>query len=233
MAFKEFQVEGLGPVTIYKRKASRSLRLSVTSHGVIRVSIPSWSPYAAGVAFAQSRKEWIEAQRPVTHVLHHQQPVGKAHHLVFIPSTEVSKPSARVKQTEIIVRYPLNLQSDDPAVQQVAKRACVRALRAQAEQLLPRRLRQLAAAHDLSFKSVSVKQLKSRWGSCDQRKNIVLNLYLMQLPWECIDYVLLHELTHTHIMQHGKPFWAAMDKIVPNLTAIRRQMRSYQPILAS
>jgi len=80
---------------------------------------------------------------------------------------------------------------------------------------------------------VRIKRLSSRWGSCDSHQNIVLNLYLMQLPWECIDYVLLHELTHTQILRHGAPFWDAMGKLLPNLAAIRKQMRGYHPVLQS
>ena len=78
---------------------------------------------------------------------------------------------------------------------------------------------------------MAVKRLKSRWGSCDQHTNIILNIFLMQLPWECIDYVLLHELTHTNVLHHGPDFWLAMTQVLPNVTQLRKAMRDYQPIL--
>jgi hypothetical protein len=89
----------------------------------------------------------------------------------------------------------------------------------------------LAQKHGFEYSSVSVKRLKGRWGSCDQHQNIVLNLYLMQLPWELIDYVLLHELTHTRILRHGPDFWAAMQRVLPNVKAIRKEMKQHQPVL--
>jgi predicted metal-dependent hydrolase len=53
----------------------------------------------------------------------------------------------------------------------------------------------------------------------------------MQLPWQYIDYVIIHELVHTKVLKHGPDFWNAMSEIIPNLTQVRKDMRLYQPIL--
>jgi predicted metal-dependent hydrolase len=55
----------------------------------------------------------------------------------------------------------------------------------------------------------------------------------MQLPWDCIDYVLLHELTHTKVMRHGSVFWEAMAAVLPNVIEMRKRMRDHHPILHS
>jgi predicted metal-dependent hydrolase len=117
---------------------------------------------------------------------------------------------------------------EDAVVQEAATKAVLCALRKEAEQHLPERLQDLARLHNFSYRTVSVRQLKSRWGSCDQDKNIKLNLYLMQLPWELIDYVLLHELVHTRVMQHGPVFWSAMADLEPNTPQLRKQIRAYK-----
>lgn len=231
MAFKQFVLQDGTPITIYKRKASRSLRLSIGAGGQIRVSIPLWAPYKSGLEFARSRQTWIAAKRRPPIQLVPGQAVGKAHHLRFIASQTVSRPASRIRASEITITYPLSLRPDSPSVQKLAMAASLRALRAQAEQLLPGRLAELAARHGFSYASVSVKLLKSRWGSCDQQTNIVLNLFLMQLPWGCIDYVLVHELVHTKVMKHGPDFWQAMTLVLPNVKQLRSQMRDYQPVL--
>lgn len=232
MAFKQFDLTG-HTVKIYKRRNSRSLRLSVTHSGDIRVSIPIWAPYSAGVTFAQSRLGWIRQQLPVErNYLAHGQAIGKFHRLLFVPY-DGSKPSSRVGQTEIVIKYPAQLDAASSPVQRCAQAACIRALRHQAEQLLPQRLAQLATQYGYSYKSISIKQLKSRWGSCDQQKNLVLNLFLMQLPWHLIDYVLLHELAHTKVLQHGEPFWTEMQKTRPAAKQLRKALRSHQPVLLS
>ncbi|MGC1177389.1 MAG: SprT family zinc-dependent metalloprotease [Candidatus Saccharimonadales bacterium] len=231
MAFKQFSLDEETLVTVYKRKASRSLRLSIAPGGEIRVSIPTWTPYAAGVAFARSRLQWIKEQRLTKQQLRQGQLIGKAHHLQFSQEPSRTTVATRVQSTQVVVSYPLEMPISHSEVQRAAELASIRALRKQARQLLPQRLAQLAAKHDFTYQSVRIKQLKSRWGSCDHQTNIVLSLFLMQLPWECIDYVLLHELTHTKILHHGPKFWSAMSMVVPDLPRIRKEMRTYQPLL--
>jgi hypothetical protein len=231
MPNKDFILDGDLPITVYKRKASRNLRLSVGSSGQIRVSIPAWAPYSTGLDFARARQAWIRDQHKPVRLLSDGQAVGKAHHLRFVAKPAASKATSRVYDTAIIINYPADRGLDDPEVQRVAREAAVRALRAQAEQLLPQRLASLAATHGFSYSSVQVKRLKSRWGSCDHHSNIVLNLFLMQLPWELIDYVLLHELTHTNVLRHGPDFWQAMETVLPNVKTVKKTMRDYQPVL--
>jgi predicted metal-dependent hydrolase len=136
-----------------------------------------------------------------------------------------------VYSNDIVVKLPAAVEYSHPEAQLAASKASIRALRSQAATLLPQRLEQLATKHDFSYTSVAIKQLKSRWGSCDQNGNITLNLFLMQLPWDCIDYVLLHELLHTRIMQHGPVFWGALTEVLPNHKELRRTIRGYQPVL--
>lgn len=231
MASKQFQLAGFGEITIQKRRANRTVRLSVKADGKIVVTIPSWAAYQAGLTFAESKLEWIRRQLPNRDLLQDGQAIGKYHHLQLSPAADLIKPRTLVSKTAVIVRYPAEWSAADPRVQTAAETACIRALKAQATQLLPQRLEQLAVQHGFHFNEVRIKRLTSRWGSCDQKQRIVLNLYLMQLPWECIDYVLLHELTHTKILRHGPPFWEAMQALLPNLAGVRKQMRGYRPVL--
>jgi len=232
MAFKEFNVTGIGAVTVYKRRGTGSLRLSIRHDGTIRVTIPAWMPYATGTEFVRARAKWVQEHAlPPTADLENQQLIGKAHRLRFEPSTTSVKPTSRVKQSQIIITHPATLSSSEPVVQKLARQASIRALRAQAERLLPIRLSELAKQHGFDYRSVSIKQLQGRWGSCDQNRNIVLNLFLMQLPWRLIDYVLLHELTHTNVMKHGPEFWSAMAHVEPNTPQIRKEIKAYKPAI--
>jgi len=231
MAFKTFEVPELGTVTVYKRRGSRSLRLTVQADGNLRVTIPSWAPYASGITFARSRREWISKhQPPITSKLEHGRMIGKTHRLLFAPDPATGKVTARITSGLILVKFPPKLTISSQEVQSSAHRASIRALRRQAEDLLPGRLKALADTNGFTYRSVGVRQLKSRWGSCDQHQNITLNLFLMTLPWELIDYVLLHELVHTQVMQHGPVFWKAMERVVPNVKAIRKTMKTHRPL---
>lgn len=232
MPYKEFMLDEHLPVTIYKRKASRRLRLSITPKGQVRVSIPSWAPYRSGLEFARSRQDWIQAQRPAVKMLSPGQSIGKAHRLEFVLSDRHNSVKSRLLTNQVLVHHPARLSQESEEVQRAAETASIRALRVQAEKLLPQRLEQLAAVNGYSYASVRIKRLKSRWGSCDQHQNIVLNLFLMQLPWHLIDYVLLHELAHTKLLRHGPDFWREMEVLLPNVKEVRKELKAYQPVLS-
>lgn len=231
MAAKAFEVEGIGTVHIYKRKGSRSLKLSIASDGKVRLSIPFWTTYAAGLQFARSRADWITTNAPdEAGVLEHGHRIGKAHRLVFL-SGQVETPSSRLAGSEIRITRPASMLRTDPAVQAAATKASIRALRLQAAKLLPPRLRLLAEKYDFSYSDVQIKQLKGRWGSCDAQKHIVLNLFLMQLPWQLIDYVLLHELIHTKHLHHGPEFWDEFTRHLPHAKTLRKAIKNQKPVL--
>jgi predicted metal-dependent hydrolase len=231
MGVKKIQLPEIGEVTLYKRHNSRSLRLSITSTGEVRVSMPHWVPYKSGAVFAASKAAWIETMRGQHHTqLKHGQAIGKAHHLFFNQTTG-SRVTSRVQGQEIHVGLPRGYEETSAEAQRGARTACIKALRQEAESLLPQRLQGLAEKGGYKYHSVSVKALKSRWGSCSSTQDIALNLYLMQLPWQLIDYVLWHELTHTKIMRHGPPFWTELERHVPHARNLSKEIHTYQPTL--
>lgn len=232
MAQKQMHLPDIGQVNFQKRRGSRSIRISVGFDGAIRVSLPAWSPYKAGEAFVLSKRDWIRQQQAgkSKHVFKPGERVGKAHRVRFVPENRATATS-RITNTELIVRLPLGMELTDSRVQTAVYAAAVRALKQEAKNLLPQRLSTLAVQHGFSYRSVSVKRLKSRWGSCSSQKDIALNCFLMQLPWGLIDYVLLHELLHTRVMAHGKVFWAELDRYVADLPSKRKAIKTYQPAL--
>ncbi len=231
MAYKEFTLGNNLPIKIYKKRTSKSLRLSITHSGSVKLTIPAWASYKAGLDFARSKEDWLSKQVPAQNILSDNLPIGKAHHLVFSYSEKSTKPASRIAGNKIVITLPSGYAINDTLVQEVAAKACVRALRSQAEKLLPQRLDYLASKYNFEYSSVRIKMLKGRWGSCDHQKNIVLNLFLMQLPWENIDYVLLHELTHTIVLKHGPDFWSSMERILPNVKAIKKELRKHKPVV--
>jgi len=233
MSVKKVEVPQLGTVHLYKRRGTRSLRLSIGHSGDIRVSLPPWVPYKVAAEFAASKTAWIKSKQVTVTPLAHGNRIGKAHHVAFIPEPGRQALATRITTAgEIRVYMPADLPIDHTDVQQAAHRASIRALKQQGDRLLPQRLRLLANQHGFSYGTVSVKQLKSRWGSCSEQKDIALNCFLMQLPWHLIDYVLLHELMHTRIMAHGPAFWDELENYIPNLKAIRKEIKAYRPMLS-
>lgn len=232
MPTRQVELPEIGVVTLSKRKGARLIKLRVDARGQVLVTLPYWLPYDAGVRFVKSKQQWITQHQENSHSgLTHGQEIGKGHRLLFEASPVVKKVTSQVSDSVVRVTYPAACAISDPVVQTAAEKASIRALRSQAEALLPDRLQELAQLHDFQYRSVQIKQLTGRWGSCDSSQNIVLNLYLMQLPWTLIDYVLLHELTHTNILRHGPDFWTAMKHVLPDTQVRRKAIKSYRPIV--
>ncbi len=106
--------------------------------------------------------------------------------------------------------------------------AQVEKLRAQAKEVLPPRLAQLAAQHGFTYNKVFIKNNVSNWGSCSSKGNINLNLRLVGLPQELQDYVMLHELCHLKYLNHGKEFHALLESVCPGHRELARQMKNYK-----
>lgn len=219
----------LGDIKLYKRKGARQMRLSIGSNGEVRVTLPHWTPYAAGVAFAASKQAWISQNRPQKQHMEPYMHIGKAVKLFIVRDHAANKIRTTMSENYVRITIPLDTNMQSSEVQAAARKAAVKSLKNQAEAYLPGRLKQLAELHGFTYRSTKIKQLKGRWGSCSSHKDITLNCFLMQLPDNLIDYVLLHELTHTKIMAHGKPFWTEMARYVTNLPAVRQQMKTYRP----
>jgi predicted metal-dependent hydrolase len=97
-----------------------------------------------------------------------------------------------------------------------------------ARKVLCRRIGELAQLHNFVYNRISIRKQKTRWGSCSSKDNINLNMNLLHLPPELMDYVLLHELVHTKVKNHSKDFWDELDTVVPNARIIDRKLKDYQ-----
>ena len=103
--------------------------------------------------------------------------------------------------------------------------------KAEAGEKITDRLHQLAEIHGFTCNKVTIRQQKTRWGSCSPKNTISLNIKLALLPLELSDYVILHELVHTRIHNHSRRFWVELDKYVQNSKAVAKQLRMNEMIL--
>lgn len=234
MAGKLLEVPSIGTVRLFKRRGAKSIRLSVTHEGQVRVTMPLWTPYRLGVEFVKQKEAWVTEQLQRTSItLQEGARIGKAHRLFFAVDPKRQSVQGRLSGTHVKVLLPHGMPEKHPLAQDVAKKTAERALKLQAEQLLPKRLSDLSATTGLDYNNLTIRKLKRRWGSCSDKKDIVLNYYLMQLPWHLIDYVIIHELIHTEVLNHGPDFWRLFESYLPEAKSLRKEMRQYQPTLTA
>ena len=101
----------------------------------------------------------------------------------------------------------------------------------EARKFLVQKLKTLAEQHGFKVGNVSVRKQKTRWGSCSVNNNISLNINLIHLPQQLATYVILHELLHTRIKNHGRQFWRKLDELVGDARLLRSQLNEYSYLL--
>jgi predicted metal-dependent hydrolase len=101
----------------------------------------------------------------------------------------------------------------------------------EARKILVQKLKTLAERHGFKVGNVSVRKQKTRWGSCSVDNNISLNINLIHLPQQLMSYVILHELLHTRIKNHGRQFWKELDDLVGDARTLRSRLNEYSYLL--
>lgn len=91
----------------------------------------------------------------------------------------------------------------------------IRKLADQALQYIPGRVKIFSKLMGVSYGRITIRNQKTRWGSCSGKGNLNFNCLLMLAPPEVIDYVVVHELCHRKEMNHSKAFWEEVEKILP------------------
>jgi len=87
------------------------------------------------------------------------------------------------------------------------------------------RVSHLAKLHGFQYNKLTLKSMYTRWGSCSKKNNISLNILMYQLSEEIQDYLILHELMHTKIRNHGNDYWQALDKITGGSRKLDKKLK--------
>lgn len=221
-----------GNITIRRSTLARNLRLKIDHKGTLVISMPKRAPlYLAqrllDEARDQVRNSLAKSQQQLT-VLKHGDLIGKSHRLVLRQGNQLH---GRLIGTFVEVTVPSHMPADSQEVQSYIKEVALKALRTQSKAFLTRQLETLAQKHGFSYETVRFSNAGTRWGSCSSSGTISLNIWLMQLPFELIDYVIIHELCHTEQMNHSVAFWQLVENILPDYKTRRRALKARHPYL--
>jgi predicted metal-dependent hydrolase len=195
----------------------------VDGDGVARVTMPRWGRRTEARAFAEAHVDWIERQRA------RQLQAASSAPAPLLAGSPVlldgSPHPLRVDPHErgLLIRIGPHERLVSPTVD--LRQAASAILRDVAHEELPPRLHALASAHGHVVTAVSIRNQRTRWGSCTSTGRISLNWRLVQMPPAVRDYVLLHELMHLRVRNHSPRFWQQVARVCPQVNDARRWLR--------
>lgn len=99
------------------------------------------------------------------------------------------------------------------------------ALAEEALKVIPARVEYFAKVIGVTYGKITIRNQKTRWGSCSSKGNLNFNCLLMLAPLEVLDYVVVHELCHRKQMNHSKAFWLEVEKVLPDYKEARKWLK--------
>lgn len=237
---KTLYVSGIGEVQMVRKARSRHLRISVRSSGEVQVTIPWLLSFSRGESFLEEKRSWVIRtqqklqKRGLTRIpLAPGELFSTRNFKYLLLPVMVDKVKVQLKQEEqtVVIGYPEKASLEDAELREKIRLAVEGVLRYEAKRYLPVRVRELANRLGYSFRAVTIKNNKTNWGSCSSLKNINLNLHLMRLPDNLIDLILVHELVHTKIPNHGPSFKAQLKHHFPEVDELNKVIKKFRPEL--
>jgi predicted metal-dependent hydrolase len=223
MPKKYYAHPAFGEIALKKNLLSKGLRIIIRSSNSITVTFPYHLTYNDAIRFVNEKEGWIKDNLKRIRTL---VPAKKAflpgnafktfaHELLF-DQLEQGNPYIKVDREKITVHYTDEEMLSSNEVQEHIQKAIDKVLRIEALKYLPSRVDFFAEKFGLNYKGISVKNMRTRWGSCSTTGKLNFNIHLMRLPVHLIDYVILHELAHLKHHNHGPNFWKYLDELAGN-----------------
>jgi predicted metal-dependent hydrolase len=209
---------GIGEIVLLKKAGIKNFSIKVKPFDGVILTMPIMATFEQAEAIIDKRIDWIKKSVQKIEKIEEKKtiflentPFSTRNHRLHIINVDRNNVKVSIKNGLILIQKPKLISTRDEFIQQAVRKGITEAFRLEAKLYLPGRLAFFCQKFNLSFNNLAIKDITSRWGSCSATNNINISLYVMQLPDYLIDYVLLHELSHTKIKSHKAPFWEFLD----------------------
>jgi predicted metal-dependent hydrolase len=217
------------PIALIRNSRARRYVLRLRPDGSARVTIPHGGSIAEARRFAERNVAWLERalQRfSKTPTRPREWLIGTAIHF----RGELVPIEAGVNGESGLIHFGTEaIKVKEPAAD--LRRAIERHLWTLATKEFPPKVFEYAAVHQLTVSRVTVRNQRSRWGSCSRRETISLNWRLIQAPPVVRDYLILHELMHLRQMNHSVRFWREVERVCPDYRTAERWLKQHSALL--
>jgi hypothetical protein len=200
--------------TLILRSRRKTIALVVKPDGSLLVRAPWHATRAQIEAVVTEHTGWIQKQQVQAHQRLAKHPTHQ-----YAPGEQFLY-LGNAYPLEIVTRQKAALLFSDRFYlasqrQAQARQLFTRWYRQQAQAILPERVERYAAQYGFQYQRVKISSARTRWGSCSARGSLSFTWRLAMAPVEVIDYVVVHELAHLRVRNHGREFWALVGAMVP------------------
>lgn len=227
MPITTINIPDIGDVEFSKNPRAKSIRIHINGSKV-KVTYPRYVSRLLAKSYVISKKTWVNQHRTTSHTFYSGDLIGKQHKLV-LENTNSEKFTSKTSDDTLLVKVPAKIGQQSLLAQSKIKKKIEQILKTECEDLITKRVKDIAYENILNFKSINYKKLTRRWGSCDNKHNVIINIYLVQLPWDLINYVIVHELAHTVELNHSPKFWQIVESILPQYRIAKKKLKDHSP----
>ena len=217
------------PLLLVRNPRARRYLLRLRPDGTARVTIPRGGSVLAAREFAERNAPWLERQLQRLQSQPQQPAAWKVGTKILFRGEEVGIEAGLNGEAGTIRFGGESVKVSDPTAD--LRPAIEGHLRKLAVRELPGRVLEFAARHGLTVRRVTVRNQKSRWGSCSRHGAVALNWRLVQSPVFVRDYIILHELMHLRELNHSPGFWREVERACPDYAAAERWLKEHRGLL--
>jgi predicted metal-dependent hydrolase len=215
---------------------ARRVRLEVRQQTWLAVIVPRYYPISRLPEILKSKARWISrnlARFSQPELLPTRKELRIGDTIPYLGhDLELVKQENHDSDSVVVVGNKLAISPDlfddgllEPALEQW--------YRVEAAELINDRITKLGSQMGISYKRLTIRRQKTRWGSCSHKKNLSFNWKLIMAPEPVVEYVIIHELIHLKEMNHSKKFWELVAQYCPSWREHKKWLKQHESDLTA
>jgi predicted metal-dependent hydrolase len=226
-----------GKRTIYfnvERQANSIFRIAVAPDGEVSVAVPDGKTEAEIVQRVKRKAKWIVKQLQYFEQFQPLQPsrsfvngetysyLGKQYRLKIILTTEPQHVSLKSGFFCVSVADESNKKAIQKLLENWYRDKAKRYFKEHLEKCIAK-----TKTFHIAMPKLQIRSMRRRWGSCTRQGKIILNLELIKMPPQCIDYVITHELCHLIERNHTDTFYRILSLVIPEWKKVKERLERF------
>lgn len=227
-------------LTFRRSKRARRLRMQMNNEGKLTLVAPWYSTKKSVDRFVAQNIKWIEKQSAKIETQKKLRPkfryqTGDTYYyfgepvILSVNPSDRKLPTIKVRDDKMVITLHKKISKADGVV--AVRNTIEKFYRKKAEEVVHDRLQFFNEYYGFSYNRVTMRNQKTRWGSCSHSGNLNFNWRLIMAPIEVIDYVVVHELCHIGQMNHSPKFWSLVSQTTPDYKEVRKWLSNYHYLL--